>query len=133
MGKIILTILLSMITTAASAQNTLLETMADYTEFATYDAGIIVPAQITDDLFSSFTFVDTRSEEEFAESTIEGAIHIEWRDVFSRIEDIPKDKKTILFCNTGALSAQVVFGLRVLGFENLLILQGGYEDWRRLR
>ncbi|AXI47206.1 rhodanese-like domain-containing protein [Sulfitobacter sp. SK012] len=122
-----------MITTAASAQNTLLETMADYTEFATYDAGIIVPAQITDDLFSSFTFVDTRSEEEFAESTIEGAIHIEWRDVFSRIEDIPKDKKTILFCNTGALSAQVVFGLRVLGFENLLILQGGYEDWRRLR
>jgi len=60
---------------------------------------------------------------------IEGAVHIEWREVFSRLDEIPKDRKTILFCNTGALSAQAAFGLRVLGYENVLILQGGYTDW----
>ena len=121
-----------MLTTAVFAQDAVLEAMADYTGFATYDAGIIIPAQITEDLFGNFVFIDTRSAEEFAESTIDGAIHIEWRDVFSRLDDIPKDQKTVLFCNTGALSAQAVFGLRVLGYENLLILQGGYEDWETL-
>lgn len=118
--------------TAVFAQDAVLEEMADYTGFATYDAGIIVPAQITDDPFGNFVFIDTRSTEEFVDSTIDGAIHIECRDVFSRIDDIPKDQKTVLFCNTGALSTQAAFGLRVMGYENVLILQGGYEDWKTL-
>ena len=118
--------------TAVFAQDAVLEEMADYTGFATYDAGIIVPAQITDDPFGNFVFIDTRSTEEFVDSTIDGAIHIECRDVFSRIDGIPKDQKTVLFCNTGALSTQAAFGLRVMGYENVLILQGGYEDWKTL-
>ncbi|MEY8144622.1 rhodanese-like domain-containing protein [Falsihalocynthiibacter sp. CO-5D18] len=75
------------------AQDAVLEAMTDYTDFATYDAGVIVPAQVTSDLFESFVFIDTRTAEEFAESTIEGAIHIEWRTVFSRIDEIPKNQK----------------------------------------
>jgi len=103
--------------------------MQDYADFATYDAGIILPAQITQGIFESVTFIDTRSATEFETATIPGAAHIEWREVFNRIDDIPKDRKVILFCNTGALSAQAAFGLRVLGYENVVVLQTGYDGW----
>ena len=109
------------------------EAITEYTEFATYDAGIILPAQITEELFDAFVFIDTRTAEEFAQGTIKGATHIEWRDIFSRLDDIPQDQKTVLFCNTGALSAQSAFGLRVLGYDNVLVLQGGFRDWMTQR
>lgn len=105
------------------------DAMQEYSEFATYDAGIILPEQITKEIFADFTFIDTRSAEEFSKSTIPTATHIEWRDVFGRIEEVPANGKVILFCNTGALSAQAAFGLRVLGRENVLILQTGYHGW----
>lgn len=133
MRKFVLIALMSLIGTPALAQDTVQEAITEYTDFATYDAGIILPAQITDDLFSEFVFIDTRTAEEFTQSTIEGAIHIEWRDVFSRLDEIPQDQKTVLFCNTGALSAQSAFGLRVMGYENVLVLQGGFRDWKTER
>ena len=105
------------------------DAMQEYSEFATFDAGIILPEQISEEIFTEVTFIDTRSAEEFAESTIPTATHIEWRDVFGRIDEVPTDGKVILFCNTGALSAQAAFGLRVLGRENVLILQTGYHGW----
>ncbi|MDB0052980.1 rhodanese-like domain-containing protein [Ascidiaceihabitans sp.] len=129
MRKLVFATLFSLLTSTAFAQETILEAMEDYTGFATYEAGIILPMQVTPDLFHSFFFIDTRTEEEFSQASIDGAINIEWRDVFSRIDEIPKDQKTILFCNTGALSAQSAFGLRVLGYENILILQTGYGGW----
>ena len=116
-------------TKAVFAQDPVREAIIEYTDFATYDAGIILPAQITDDLMDDFNFIDTRTSEEFAEATIDGAIHIEWRDVFSRLDEIPTNRKTVLFCNTGALSAQAAFGLRVMGYDNILVLQGGFKDW----
>jgi len=85
----------------APSQEMVLEAMDDYSSFVPYDGGIILPAQITPDLFDSFVFVDTRTSEEFAEATIKGASHIEWP-----------------------------FGLRVMGYENVLILQTGFKGWQ---
>lgn len=113
----------------ASFADPVKDAMQEYSEFATYDAGIILPEQITEDIFVNVAFVDTRGYDEFAEATIPGATNIEWRDIFGRLEEIPTDRKVILFCNTGALSAQAAFGLRVLGRENVLALQTGYHGW----
>lgn len=121
--------LLAVVIAAPAYSDPVLEAMQDYSEFATYDAGIILPEQITQEIFQSVVFIDTRSADEFAENTISGAMHIEWRDVFGRIDDIPTGQKVILFCNTGALSAQAAFGLRVAGHENILVLQTGYHGW----
>ncbi|WP_420860625.1 rhodanese-like domain-containing protein [Algirhabdus cladophorae] len=106
-----------------------LEVIQDYADFAPYDAGIILPAQLTPDILDSIAFIDTRTADEFATDTIPGATNIEWRSIFSQLQDIPTDKKVVLFCNTGALSAQSAFGLRVLGYENVLLLQTGYLGW----
>lgn len=104
------------------------EAMQEYSEFATYDAGIIPPEQITEEIFTSVTFVDTRSQKEHLDGTVPGASHIEWRDTFARLED-PKRQQGHHFCNTGILSAQAAFGLRVLGHENVLVLPTGYLGW----
>ena len=122
--------LLSVSAPVLCAQDAVQNAMEEYANFAPYDAGIILPHQITNDLHADLMFIDTRSAQEFEKSSIKGAIHIEWREVFSRMNDIPRDRKTVLFCNTGALSAQAVFGLRVLGYDNVLVLQGGFDAWQ---
>ena len=111
----------SVLTGPVSAESPALKAMQEYMEFATYEAGIIVPQQLSKDIFDSIVFIDTRDAGQFAKGTIPGARNIEWREVLSRIDDIPKDKKVILFCNTGTLSAQAAFALRVTNTTGVLL------------
>ncbi|WP_168797687.1 rhodanese-like domain-containing protein [Aliishimia ponticola] len=122
-------IALGLSTPVAAEEADLLGTMQDYADFAPYEARIILPQQLTQDIFDAVTFIDTRSEAQVAQGTIPGAHHMEWRTLFARVDELPQDRKVILFCNTGALSAQAGFGLRVAGMDNVLILQGGYHGW----
>lgn len=105
--------------------------MAEYLDFAPYHAGIIIPQQISDEVAEQALFIDTRSADQYAAATLPGAINIEWRQVLNRRSEIPTDQMVILFCNTGSLSAQATFALRVLGHENVLVLQSGFEGWLR--
>jgi rhodanese-related sulfurtransferase len=113
------------------AENPAVMAMQEYMDFAPYEAGIIVPQQLAKDVFESVVFIDTRDAGQFAKGSIPGARNIEWREVVGRMSEIPQDKKVILFCNTGSLSAQAAFALRVAGRENVLVLQTGIEGWRR--
>lgn len=106
-----------------------IDAMQEYMDFANYEAGIIVPEQISEEIFNSVRFVDTRDAEQFEAGTISGAVNIEWRQVLTRRDDIPTDRKVILFCNTGSLSAQAAFALRVAGMDNVLVLQTGLRGW----
>lgn len=121
---------LSLLAVSARAQEAAVEAMQEYMEFSNYEAGIIMPQQITKDIFDSVVFVDTRDAAQFEEATIPGAVNIEWREALGRIDEIPADKKVILFCNTGTLSAQATFALRVAGRENVLMLQTGFLGWQ---
>lgn len=113
----------------ATAQDAL-EAMADYMAFATYEAGIILPQQIDDTVFAAATFIDTRDAAQFDAGAIPGALNIEWRETLDRIDEIPASGVVILYCNTGSLSAQATFALRVAGRENVLVLQSGLLGWQ---
>lgn len=112
-----------------SANEAAIEAMAEYLMFQEYESGIILPQQIDQAVFEAVTFIDTRDIEQFEKQTIPGAIHIEWRQVLERMDDIPTDQKVILFCNTGSLSAQAAFALRVAGFDNVVVMQSGFSGW----
>jgi rhodanese-related sulfurtransferase len=43
---------------------------------------------------------------------------------------LPKDKSILIYCNSGTLSAQAGFALRVAGMDNVRILQGGFDEWK---
>lgn len=106
------------------------EAIRDYMDFAPYEAGIILPAQITPELMESVTFVDTRSADQYQAETIPGALHVEWREIPARLDALPEDGLVVLFCNTGSLSAQATFAARLMGRENVVVLQGGVTGWQ---
>lgn len=129
--KTLFALALCALPTAALAQEASLEAMQDYMMFADYEAGIILPQQIDQQVFETALFIDTRSAEQFAAGSIPGAVNIEWRQVLERIDEIPSDRMTILYCNTGSLSAQATFALRVAGRANVVVLQSGISGWQQ--
>ena len=121
----------ALLASPAAAESPVVAAMQEYMEFSTYEAGIILPQQLSKDIFDSVVFIDTRDAGQFAKGSIPGARNIEWREVLSRINDIPKNKMVILFCNTGSLSAQAAFALRVAGRDNVVVLQTGLDGWKK--
>ncbi|SFK02254.1 rhodanese-like domain-containing protein [Celeribacter neptunius] len=113
----------------ACADEATVEAMQDYLMFQDYESGIILPQQITEEVWDAVYFIDTRDAGQFEAGTIPGAVNIEWREVLDRMDEIPTDKKVVLFCNTGSLSAQAAFALRVAGRENVVVLQTGRDGW----
>lgn len=102
-----------------------------YMDFATEAEGIILPQQLTEDVFHAVYFVDVRSAESHAGGTIPGAVNIEWRQVPGRLDELPETGMVILFCDTGVRSSQATFAARLLGRGNVLVMQSGYQGWLR--
>ena len=117
---------------AAHADNEAIaiDEMAGYLEFVDYGGGVIFAEQIPKDEWPKMVVIDARDAGQFAKGHIPGAIHMDWRQVLARRSEIPKDKPVLIYCNTGSLSAQAGFALRVAGWENVRILQGGMAEWK---
>ena len=104
--------------------------LEEYLDFVDYGGATIFPEQIPKEEWKKFYIIDARDKDQYAQEHIPGAVNIEWRQVLNKREEIPKNKPVIIYCNTGSLSAQAGFALRVAGYDNLRILQGGYVEWK---
>ena len=104
--------------------------MEAYLEFVDYGGGVIFAEQIPADEWKKMIVIDARDAGQFAKGHIPGAINMDWRQVLAKRNTIPKDKPVLIYCNTGSLSAQAGFALRVAGWDNLRILQGGMQEWQ---
>lgn len=113
----------------ASADETV-EVMEEYLAFVDYGGGTIRPEQIPKEDWKRFHVIDARDEAQFNKEHIPGSVNLEWRQVLEQRASIPKNKPVLIYCNTGSLSAQAGFALRVAGYENIRILQGGFSDWK---
>lgn len=71
--------------------------------------------------------VDVRPEEVYRIRSIPNSINIPITSLRNRINEIPKDKKVILFCNTGYTSYVASRILIENGFDNIFSLCGGME------
>lgn len=106
-----------------------IDAMEGYLEFVDYGGATIFPEQIPKDDWKKFFVIDARDKGQFDKGHIPGAKNIEWRQVLAKRNEIPKDKPVLIYCNQGTLSAQAGFALRLAGYENVRILQGGFSDW----
>jgi rhodanese-related sulfurtransferase len=104
--------------------------MEAYLEFVDYGGGVIFAEQIPKDEWPKMVVIDARDPAQFAKGHIPGAINMDWRQVLAKRNAIPKNKPVLIYCNTGSLSAQAGFALRVAGWENVRILQGGMSEWQ---
>ncbi|MGA0056958.1 MAG: rhodanese-like domain-containing protein [Burkholderiaceae bacterium] len=114
----------------ANPKAALIDEMQGYLEFVDYGGGVIFAEQIPKAEYSKIMVIDARDAGQFAKGHIPGAVNIEWRKVLEQREKLPRDKMVLIYCNTGSLSAQAGFALRVAGHENVRILQGGFEEWK---
>jgi rhodanese-related sulfurtransferase len=117
---------------AAHADNKAItiDEMEAYLEFVDYGGGVIFAEQIPKDEWPKMVLIDARDPAQFAKGHIPGAINMDWRQVLAKRNAIPKNKPVLIYCNTGSLSAQAGFALRVAGWENVRILQGGMSEWQ---
>ena len=108
----------------------LMDELSGYLEFVEYGGGTIFAEQIPKSEYAKMMVIDARDAAQYAKEHIPGAVNIEWRQVMAKSGGIPKNKPVLIYCNTGSLSAQAGFALRVSGWENVRILQGGFSEWK---
>lgn len=75
--------------------------------------------------------IDVRTEAEVSRGAIDGAIHIPLHLIPLRAHEIPQDKPVVIYCNSGARSAQACAFLAAKGYENMHNLSGGILAWAR--
>lgn len=75
--------------------------------------------------------IDVRTEGEVSRGVIDGAVHIPLHLLPLRTDDIPQDKPVVIYCNSGARSAQACAFMAAKGFENMHNLSGGITAWAR--
>jgi len=115
---------------AQAADNQTVKAMEEYLEFVDYGGGIILPEQIPAADWQNITVIDARDAAQYRKEHIPGALNIEWRQALARRAELPQGKMVLLYCNTGSLSAQAGFALRLAGLDNVRILQDGFVGWK---
>ena len=92
--------------------------------------GFVKPA-FYEDLEYSY-LIDVRMPLAFRMETIEGAVNLPISEIRERLNEVPKNKRVILFCNTGYTSYCASRILLQNGFKNVYSLMGGIELYKEL-
>jgi rhodanese-related sulfurtransferase len=86
--------------------------------------------QLKDD--ANAVILDVRTEDEFSEGIIPGAINIDiykGQGFIYAIEELDKSKNYYVYCRSGGRSGQACSIMNQLGFENAYNLLGGIMNW----
>ncbi|MCW3122430.1 MAG: oxidase [Flavipsychrobacter sp.] len=81
------------------------------------------------DIGKALLLVDVREEWERELYNI-GGIHIPMGELMSSLEQLPKDKEVVLYCEKGIRSVIAIQRLETAGFHNLINLAGGMKAWK---
>jgi rhodanese-related sulfurtransferase len=84
--------------------------------------------KLLDDKSKDYVIVDVRDGLEYKEGHIPGAVNIPLVTFASRSEVLPKEKKVIVYCNTGGRSYSAYRKLMKLAYPS--IAQALFTDWK---
>ncbi len=75
------------------------------------------------------TFVDVRTQAEWAQGHIAGSLLIPLEELPSRLTELPKDKDIVVVCRSGVRSKEGTTVLKQAGFTRVTCLSGGLQAW----
>ena len=75
--------------------------------------------------------LDVRTPREYAGCRLPGSVLIPMNQVPGRLAEIPKDKKVVVVCATGARSGAVTHYLQQRDYPDVVNYVGGVVDWSR--
>ena len=83
------------------------------------------------DTESDEVVLDIRTQEEFDDGIIEGAVNIDFYadDFASQLDTLDKDAHYVVYCNSGNRSGQANSIFEELGFSNVTEIEGGITNW----
>ncbi len=90
------------------------------------DAPGINPDEVAGRRADGWTLLDVRSDEEWADAHIDGAVHIPMDQIMERMGEV--DEQVICVCAVGARSARVTQFLNAQGKDAVNLL-GGVYGW----
>lgn len=73
--------------------------------------------------------LDVREPAEFEAGHIKGATLIPLGTLPDRLNEIPKDRRVVVYCRSGHRSSRAIEFLKQHGFENVVNLTGGMNAW----
>jgi len=76
--------------------------------------------------------LDVRTNKEYENGHIPGAIHVPLSDIGDKIKKLKKDKELVVYCQSGNRSIWAIKRLMGMGYKNLFNLKGGYHAWKRI-
>ena len=77
------------------------------------------------------TLLDVRTDPEVARGLIAGAKHVPLNQLAGRFEELDQHALMVVYCQSGARSAQACAWLAEHGFTRVRNLQGGIAAWTR--
>jgi rhodanese-related sulfurtransferase len=80
---------------------------------------------------STVVFFDSREKNEYNVSHLKNSIWIGYDDFdMSRVKQIPKTQKIIVYCSVGYRSEKITEKLNKAGYKNVSNLVGGIFEWK---
>lgn len=111
--------------------------LIDYERFCGYgpdgESGVISPAELSERLRRGdpLLVLDVREEYEWSVSHLEQAEHVPMARLREAISTLPPDREIVVYCRSGARSANAAAMLRNAGFARVRNLTGGLAAWSR--
>ncbi len=87
--------------------------------------------ELLEDQPEDLLLVDVRTPAEMAQGMLPGAQAVPMHLVPLRLDQWRNQKKIVVYCRTGARSAQVCAFLQQHGIDQAINLRGGIVDWYR--
>jgi rhodanese-related sulfurtransferase len=80
----------------------------------------------------AYIFIDVRSSESFSKVHAPGSINIPLHMLYDERHVLPRSEKTIALICSGNRASRVGYGyLEHYGFNNLVQIEGGIEQWKQ--
>lgn len=91
----------------------------------------ITPSQLSAWLAEGkdFLLVDVREGWERELFNI-GGVHIPMGELMAHVNELPRDKEVVLYCEKGIRTVIAIQRLEAAGFQNLINLSGGMKAWK---
>jgi hydroxyacylglutathione hydrolase len=78
----------------------------------------------------SLTLLDVRTEDEWNDGIVEGALRIHGGQLQEHFEDVPRDKPVAVICDSGYRASIAASFLQRQGFEQVTNVIGGMSAWQ---
>jgi rhodanese-related sulfurtransferase len=83
-------------------------------------------------------FIDSRHEYEYRDGHIKGALNIplnEFDTYRAKLSDVPPDRNIVIYCDGAECNSSMELSIKLarMGFANLNIFFGGWQEWKSNR